>query len=404
MTNAPGKVDGRYVRAHEFLRRDEYDAWLAREREALNTVGPILTREQWLAAMDPSSMLALLCGVVPDEDLRAFCCACCRRMWLTHDATETVMLDALRIAEAFATGQASCEDLHAAHHNIGQNAVAARDWFARVNMKLGDAADKWDYISAAYDYEFAQALADVTHGDIGYTASRCISHALEVVCIEPRFVGKEDGRAARAREEKTQADMIRERWPYPTESVDRLLEIRRYREFRLALAAQHRLADEQWKIVKLFAARLEGTDRERLARLCHEQISALSMMLPPATVQHILLDDLKRISGVPVFCAEALRPRWIGLSRRQLLDLPNNRIGELMGDHLQAATPGTFERWCCGLFFDQLTAVALGRIGTPPAEPVWPIAVYDLGITFREHVSTLRALPPKRAFWQFWRR
>jgi hypothetical protein len=402
MTRAPSKVEGRYVRAHEFLRRDEYDTRLVKEREALNAVSPILTRKQWLTAMDPFAMLALLRDFVPDEELRAFCCACCRRMWLTHDATETVMLDTLQIAEAFATGQASRAELHAAHRNIAPHAEEAGDRFARVNMKLGDSTDKWDYISAAYDYELAEALADITDDDIGYVASRCISHALEIVRIKPGFASKEYGWAARASEEKAQADMIRERWPYPAESADRLLETRRYREFRLALAARQYLAHEQWKIVKLFAARLEGMDRERLKNLCHEQISALSVMLPPATVRHILLDDLTLILGVPTLYAGAWRPRWRGLSRPQLVALPNNRIAELMADHLQAAPPGAFERWCCSLFFDQLTAVALGRIGRPSAEPVWPIAAYDLSTSFLEHVSTLRALPPQRSLWRFW--
>jgi hypothetical protein len=404
MTSAPGKGEGRYVRAHEFLQRDEYDTRLAKEREALNAGIPILTRKQWLTAMDPFAMLALLRDVVPDEELRTFCCACCRRMWLTHNATETVMLDTLRIAEAFCTGQASRAELHAAHQKIAPHAEEARDRFARVNMKLGDSTDKWDYMSAAYDYELAEALADITDDDIGYVASRCISHALEIVRIKPGFASKESGRAARASEEKTQADMIRERWPYPAESADRLLETRQYREFRLALAAQQYLAREQWKIVKLFAARLEGMDRERLKQLCHEQISALSVMLPPAAVRHILLDDLTLILGVPALYTGAWRPRWRGLSRPQLVALPNNRIGELMAEHLQAAPPGAFEGWCCSLFFDQLTAVAFGRIRRPPAELVWPIAAHDLGTSFREHVSTLRTLPPIRPLWQFWRR
>jgi hypothetical protein len=299
MTSAPGKVKDRYVRAREFLRRDEYDSRLAKEREALNAVSSILTREQWLAAMDPFAMLALLHDVVPDQELRAFCCACCRRMWLTLNATEAVMLDALRIAEAFATGQASREELHAAHQNIAQHAEEAGDRFARVNMKLGDSTDEWDYMSAAYDYEFAEALADVTDDDIGYAASRCISHALEVVRTNPAFASKEYGRAARASEEKAQATMIRERWPYPAESADRQLKTRRYRKFRLALATQRYLTDEQWKNIKLFAARLEGMDHEELHQVCREQISALSVMLPPATVQHILLDDLVRIFGRP---------------------------------------------------------------------------------------------------------
>jgi hypothetical protein len=394
------------------LRRDEYDARFAKEREALNAVSPISTHEQWLAATDPFPMLALLQDVVPDEELRAFCCACCRRMWLTNNTTEAVALDALRIAEAFAAGQASREALHAAHQTIARHAEAAGDRFARVNMKLGDSTDAWDYQSAACDYEFAQALTDVTDDDIGDAAFRCISHALEVVRADAGFASNESGRAAQAGEAKASeakalAVMIRERWLYPAESADRLREIRHFREFRLALAAQPRLSDQLWKLANVFAERLDGAGRETLKQLCREQISALALLLPAATVQHILFDDRMRILGVPAQRWGARPPQWHGLSRRQLIALPNIRIGELIADDLEAAppaTPGTLECWCCSLFVDQLTARAQGRMGTPPAESIWPAAATDLATWFRESLSTLPTLPPKRPSWKFWRR
>jgi hypothetical protein len=391
MTSTPGKVD-EHVRAHEFLRRDEYDAWLTKERELFNVIGPILTREQWLACSEPYAMLALLQDVAPDEELRAFCCACCRRMWLTHNVTEVVMLDALRIAEAFVAGQASREELHAAHQGISSRAQEARDWFTRVNMKLGDSSDEWDFVFAAYDYEFAEALSDITNDDIGYAASRCLSHALEVVRVRPAFESKKCGLAARAGEEKAQADMIRERWQYPAESADRLLNTNTYRDVRLTLAAHQELAKEQWKIAHWFAARLEGMDGESLKQLCREQVYALAAMLPPATVQHILLDDLTRILGVSTLYAGPWRPCWRELSRPQLLALPGTRLGDFIADHLQAAPPGALERWCCSLLLDQLTAVAFARIGRPPAK--WPKA-RDFRSWCHEHVSTLHALPPK---------
>ena len=404
MMNAPSDAEDWSACADEFLRRDEYDARLSEERRALDAVRPISTHEQWLAAIDPFAMLTLLRDAVPDVELRAFCCACCRRMWLTHHATEAVLLDALRIAEAFAAGQASREELHAAHQVIARHAEEAGDRFAHVNMRLGDATDESDYVWAACEYEFAKALAAVTDDDIGDAAAPCISHALELVRVKPGFARKEHARAVRTAEEKVQADMIRERWPYPSTSADRQLATRRYREFRLALAAQPSLAHEQCKFMKQFAMRLEGVGRERLKQLCHEQIAALSAMLPPATVQHILLDDLTRVLDVGGLYAGAWRTPWRGLSRSQLIALPNDRIGELMAGDLQAASPGAFERRCCTLFFDQLTAVALGQIGAPLAGPVGPIAADRLRASFREHMSTLRALPPKRSFWQFWRR
>jgi len=121
------------------------------------------------------------------------------------------------------------------------------------------------------------------------------------------------------------------------------------------------------------------------------QIAALAAMLKPATVQHILLDDLTRILGVCSLYAGPWCPRWRGMSRPQLLALPSNRLGDLIADHLQAGPPGALECWSCSLLFDQLTAVAFARIGSPPAD--WPKA-RDLRTWFHEHASTLRALPP----------
>src|SRR5262249_44357243 len=118
MTGAPGAGKGWTACAREFLRREDYDFWFVNEREALDAASPILTREHWLAASDPLAMLALLQDIVPDEELRAFCCACCRRMWLTHNATAAVMVDALRIAEAFAMGEVSRAEVPPAHQNI----------------------------------------------------------------------------------------------------------------------------------------------------------------------------------------------------------------------------------------------------------------------------------------------
>ena len=398
MTGAPGTGKDWTAYAREFLRRDDYDFWFVRERESLDAAIPVFTREQWLAARDPLAMLALLQDIVPDEELRAFCCACCRRMSLTCNATAPVMVDALWIAEVFAKGQVAPAELYAAHQNIAQEAQEAGDRFAYVNMKLGDSTDELDYMYAAEDYEFAQALADATDGDIGSAASGCIAHVSEFVRIRSTLASKEHGPAARASEESAQADMIRERWTYPAESAARLLEIRRYREFRIALAGQRHLAGEQWRIMTLFAARLEGLDHARLRQLCQEQISALSAMLPAATVQHILLNDLMRVLGITTLHAGAWGPPERALSRPQLIALPNKQIGELMAEHLQAEPPGTSERWCCSLFFDQLTAVALARIGAPPAVAVWPMTADDLGASFRQQLSTLRALPPKRWF------
>jgi hypothetical protein len=70
-----------------------------------------MTEAEWLAATDPTPMLAFLQTVATDRKLRLFGCACSRQVW--DLLTEECFRDAIRVGERFADGQASRKELAA---------------------------------------------------------------------------------------------------------------------------------------------------------------------------------------------------------------------------------------------------------------------------------------------------
>jgi hypothetical protein len=70
------------------------------------------TQEDWLACTDLTPMLEFLRGKASDRKLRLFACACCRRIW--HLLTDRRTRRAVEIAEQYADGRASMDDLKAA--------------------------------------------------------------------------------------------------------------------------------------------------------------------------------------------------------------------------------------------------------------------------------------------------
>jgi hypothetical protein len=184
-----------------------------------------ITRDQWYASDDPIRLLAMLRrtvgDAVADERLREFACECCRRMWqkprvVTEDGPDypgevPPVIDALRVTQAFCVGEASRGQLRQAHATVEAYAKNAIDHFTRVNMRLGDSTDGWDFQSAFYDAYPAVAVRAASADDIAATIGECINTVADVIA------GPWDSRgsAARADEKRRQAEMIRQRWPYP---------------------------------------------------------------------------------------------------------------------------------------------------------------------------------------------
>ena len=86
-------------------------------------------------ATDPELILPSLLEFEPSErKLRLFCCACCRRIW--HLFSDDRCRDAVEIAERFADGLASEEELNQAGEIVDEAADEAEDADLRGFEKL----------------------------------------------------------------------------------------------------------------------------------------------------------------------------------------------------------------------------------------------------------------------------
>ena len=75
-------------------------------------MGTIKTERAWLASTTPASLLRALKGKRLPRQRRLFAVACCRRV--LDEMTEPVSRAAVEVAERFADGRASPEELSAA--------------------------------------------------------------------------------------------------------------------------------------------------------------------------------------------------------------------------------------------------------------------------------------------------
>jgi hypothetical protein len=72
-----------------------------------------VTKAEWLAATDPLPMLATLqaAGKASERKLRLFACHCCYHVFESHGSFEGEAEDAIMMAERFADGEATLDDL-----------------------------------------------------------------------------------------------------------------------------------------------------------------------------------------------------------------------------------------------------------------------------------------------------
>src|SRR5262249_45819362 len=86
-----------------------------------------LTETDWERCPDPARMLAHLGDALSERKLRLFACACCRRIWRqiegdrdTYGEETVAMFSApVPVAEDYADGQATLEQMHAASGWLG---------------------------------------------------------------------------------------------------------------------------------------------------------------------------------------------------------------------------------------------------------------------------------------------
>jgi hypothetical protein len=77
-----------------------------------------MTEREWLEGTDPQALLAWLGGRAGERTLRLFACACVRRHW--HRLPDDRSRHAVELAERYADGQATLDELNAAWSAAGE--------------------------------------------------------------------------------------------------------------------------------------------------------------------------------------------------------------------------------------------------------------------------------------------
>ena len=140
-----------------------------------------MTREEWPTCRDPRGMLDSVRGASTDADLRAFACECCRRIWRkaasARPGEDPLVRKAVDVAEAFAAGEATAEELREAHAAVEKLAEKAGSEYGHACQRLGDSVDGDEYETATLAFYSVEAARYASAGDIHDTVVYCAHSA-----------------------------------------------------------------------------------------------------------------------------------------------------------------------------------------------------------------------------------
>jgi hypothetical protein len=152
-----------------------------------------MTEVEWLACMDPTPMLEILrnTGKASERKLRLFGCACCRRIW--HLLADERSRAAIKVAERYADGLISREELRAAARQAW--AVIQEPW---PELYWGHSARRQTQRvrmeRARYDAASAAAEAATPHLEVEKVTFLILGadsevQMVEAECVVPREYG-----------------------------------------------------------------------------------------------------------------------------------------------------------------------------------------------------------------------
>jgi hypothetical protein len=124
-----------------------------------------MTTEEWQTCTHALIMLDAVSGRGCDQQLRAFACACARRLWHLLPAESR---DALAVAEAYARQQASDRDLEPAHKlaEVGCRRVRQGTSFKKRKIRAQERAALVVLAATAPDPWGAARQAVLAHVDL----------------------------------------------------------------------------------------------------------------------------------------------------------------------------------------------------------------------------------------------
>jgi hypothetical protein len=169
-------------------------------REELFRQRKITTEAEWVACTDPKPMLEFLKGRASERKLRLFGCACVRRIWghLTNEHSKR----SVELAERFADGQATGEELAAARANACQAALTIADYAASYTA-FADASDSADAYNASAGVMAYAAAPDNARGrkaECAAQADLCrdiFGNPFQTVAVDPVILIWQNGTVQR---------------------------------------------------------------------------------------------------------------------------------------------------------------------------------------------------------------
>jgi hypothetical protein len=138
-----------------------------------------MTEGDWLAAADPNPLLKHVQGTAGERRLRLFACACARHLGaMLLDYTED--REAIDVAERFADGQATSDDLMRAR---GRSRRVGAHWLA--NTSAWRAAEQWASCTSFRVSNLRAAQADLVREIFG--------NPFQPAAVEPAWLRWGDG-------------------------------------------------------------------------------------------------------------------------------------------------------------------------------------------------------------------